>query len=294
VVEPGHDGSLLRVKGTDKGLAVATDGDAVRCFLDPERGAARIVAEAALNVAVAGARPYAVVDNLNFGNPEKPEVMWQFTETVAGMAEMCEALDLPVVGGNVSFYNETDGVDIYPAPVVGMLGLADPMPLQPPRLDRAEEGMDLWLIGHEGGDDFAGSAFSRVTLDHVGGRPAAVDVGDVLAIIDHCVRLAQAVPVLHDISAGGLAVALAEICIRSGVGAVVDCDDWRLLFDETPLRVLVAAPPLADLGIDDVLVQRIGVFGGDHIDFEGAGIVDLAEATDAWYHALRRPLSVVG
>jgi len=147
VVGPGNDGALLRVKGTGKGLAVSTDGDAIRCYLDPRRGAERIVYEAALNVAVTGAAPHAVVDNLNFGNPEKPEVMWQFVEVVDGMATACSTLDVPVVGGNVSFYNETDGVDIYPAPVVGMLGLCDPAPASPPRLDAAEPGMDLWLIG---------------------------------------------------------------------------------------------------------------------------------------------------
>ncbi|NIR37458.1 MAG: phosphoribosylformylglycinamidine synthase II, partial [Actinobacteria bacterium] len=112
-----------RIKGTQKALAVSTDGNGRRCRLDPRRGAALLVWEAALNVAVTGARPIAVVDNLNFGNPEKPEIMWQFSETVDGMGEACRDLGLPVVGGNVSFYNETDGIDIHPTPVVGLLGL---------------------------------------------------------------------------------------------------------------------------------------------------------------------------
>lgn len=288
VVGPGNDGSLLRVEGTRKGLAVSTDGDALRCFLDPRRGAARIVHEAALNVAVTGARPLAVVDNLNFGNPEKPEVMWQFVETLEGLAAACEELGVPVVGGNVSFYNETDGVDIYPTPVVGMLGLCDPMPELPPRLDRARPGMAIWLVGPERGDDFAGSAFARVVLDHRRGRPRDVD-GDVgRRAVSHAARLAHLAPVLHDCSAGGVAVALAEICILSGVGADVVADDWRLLFDEAPHRFLVVADPDLDLEVDDLPTRRLGTVGGDRLVFGDLGSLDLAEAATRWRAAIPR------
>jgi phosphoribosylformylglycinamidine synthase len=288
VVEPGHDGSLLRIKGTEKGLAVSTDGDALRCSLDPRRGAERIVYEAALNVAVTGARPYAVVDNLNFGNPENPEVMWQFTETVEGMADACEALGVPVVGGNVSFYNETDGVDIYPTPVVGMLGFCDPMPQRPPRLDRAEPGMELFLVGPEHGADFAASAYGRVVHRHVGGRPEPVDFERANRVVAHATRLAGVLPVLHDVSAGGLAVAVAEICIRSGVGATVAADAWPLLFDEAPGRFVAVAPAGTDLGIDDVAVRRLGAVGGDRLDFGEWGSVGVAEVAAAWREAIPR------
>ena len=288
IVDPGHDASLIRVEGTEKGLAVSTDGDSLRCALDPGRGAARIVAEAALNVAVTGARPYAVVDNLNFGNPEKPEVMWQFRETVEGLATACEELDIPVVGGNVSFYNETDGVDIYPSPVIGMLGLCDPMSDRPPRLDAARAGMDIWLIGAEHGDDFAGSAFSRIELDHRAGRPAAVDLAETARIITHLDRLARRAPVVHDVSAGGVAVALAEICIRSEVGAVIDDTDWRLLLDETPNRVIVVGSPQTDLGIDDIAHRRLGTMGGNSIEFRGYGSLPLERAAVAWRDAIPR------
>ncbi|MEN8114715.1 MAG: phosphoribosylformylglycinamidine synthase subunit PurL [Actinomycetota bacterium] len=291
VVEPGHDGSLLRIKGTEKGLAVSTDGDSLRCFLDPRRGAERIVYESALNVAVTGAAPYAVVDNLNFGNPEKPEIMWQFTETVDGMADACEQLNVPVVGGNVSFYNETDGVDIYPAPVVGMLGFADPMPEAPPRLDRAEEGMEIWLVGPESGEDFAASAYSRVILDHLGGRPEGASPGAAFAVVGHAVALATTAPVLHDVSSGGLAVALTEICIRSGVGATIDDMDWRLLLGEAPNRFVAVVPAGTDLEIDDVPVRKIGVTGGDRIDFSINGAVDLDEAATVWRDALPRRMN---
>jgi len=288
IVEPGHDGSLLRIRGTTKGLAVSTDGDPLRCFLDPHRGAERIVYESALNVAATGAGPYALVDNLNFGNPEKPEVMWQFIETVEGVAAACESLAVPVVGGNVSFYNETDGVDIHPTPVVGMLGFCDPMPASPPRLDRARHGMELWLIGPESGKDFAGSAYTRIVLDHLGGRPEAVtpDIGN--AVVAHATRLAYLVPVLHDVSAGGLAVAVAEICIRSGVGAAVAEPTWELLLDEAPSRFLAVVPPGADLGIHDVPARRIGVMGGDEIDFGSFGSLPLDDATRVWREAIPR------
>jgi phosphoribosylformylglycinamidine synthase len=290
VVGPGHDGALLRIKGTDKGLAVSTDGDAVRCHLDPRRGAERLVYEAALNVAVTGAAPHAVVDNLNFGNPEKPEVMWQFTETVEGMAAACAALDVPVVGGNVSFYNETDGVDIYPAPVVGMLGFCDPAPVRPPRLDAGVEGMNLWVIGPEPVGDFAGSAFSRLVLDDLGGRPAPADPASGAAVATLAAQLAHQVPVLHDVSAGGLAAAVAEICIRSEVGAVIDVASWRDLFDESPHRVVAAAPD--GFTVDaDVRVIRIGRLGGDRLDFGEHGTISLNEVADTWRNAIPRRMA---
>jgi phosphoribosylformylglycinamidine synthase len=172
VVGPGSDGSLLRIKGTEKALAVSTDGNGRLCYLDPKVGSARIVYEAALNVAVTGARPLALVDNLNFGNPEKPEVMWQFRESVEGMSSACETLGIPVVGGNVSFYNETDGIDIHPTPVVGLLGLADPMPADPPRMSRAVEGMDVWEVGPAASGNLAGSAVQRL-LGELGGSPSS-------------------------------------------------------------------------------------------------------------------------
>jgi phosphoribosylformylglycinamidine synthase len=290
VVEPGNDGSLLRINGTEKGLAVSTDGDSIRCYLDPRRGAERIVYESALNVAVTGAEPYAVVDNLNFGNPEKPEVMWQFVETLDGMAEACEALGVPVVGGNVSFYNETNGVDIYPSPVSGMLGFCDPIPHAPPRLDRAESGMEVWLVGPETGDDLAGSAYCRIVLDHHGGRPAQVDHTMAPRVVAHAARLAHVAPVLHDVSIGGIAVAVAEICIRSGVGVMIDHDDWQLLVDESPSRFLAVVPPGTDLGVHDAPVRRVGIIGGARIGFGRHGSVALAEATSVWRDAIPRRL----
>ncbi len=286
VIEPGHNASLMRIKGTSKGLAVSTDGDAHRTWLDPRRASERIVFEAALNVAMTGAAPYAVVDNLNFGSPENPEVMWQFIESVEGMAAACEALDLPVIGGNVSFYNQTDGVDIYPAPVVGMLGFCDPMPQFPPRLDRAKDGMTIWLVGDSCQGDFAGSAYDRIIHQKLRGRPIEVDGEAARSSIDLATELAPTTAVLHDISTGGLAVALTEIAIKSDLGISVDGLSTADLLDETPLRFL-AITYSAHLEAA-VPHQRIGMMGGSTIDFGSAGNISISEARAVWANAIPR------
>jgi phosphoribosylformylglycinamidine synthase II len=290
VVPPGNDGALLRVRGTRKGLAVSSDGDSRRCYLDPRRGAGRLVYESALNVAVTGAEPVALVDNLNFGDPEHPEVMWQFIETLAGVAEACEALGVPVIGGNVSFYNSTAGGHIQPTPVIGMLGLANPMPDQPPRLDAGREGMELWLFGGDDSPDFAGSAFAEVAGAPLTGRPLSPDPQTGRAVVEAARLIASGgdAAVVHDVSEGGLAVAVAEICIRSGVGARLDIDDWKVLFGEAPHRFVAAfgsVPP--DVGAI-IGARRLGVLGGETIELGSMGSVPLDEAADVWRDAIRR------
>jgi phosphoribosylformylglycinamidine synthase len=263
VVGPGADGTLLRVRGTEKALAVSTDGNGRLCYLDPRIGSARIVYEAALNVAVMGAKPLAVVDNLNFGNPEKPEVMWQFKESVEGISQACETLEIPVVGGNVSFYNESGGVDINPTPVVGLLGLADPMPA----------------------GNLAASAVQRLR-GSLHGMPTPPDADVAKEVVALAAELAHIAPVLHDISNGGLAVALAEICIASDIGARVQTQHP---FSEDPHRFLVVASPGAlDLPVD--IARRIGVVGGGEIEINGAA-APLADCADIWHHALKRALN---
>jgi phosphoribosylformylglycinamidine (FGAM) synthase-like enzyme len=296
LVGPGHDATLLRVKGTSRALALTTDGNGRLCYLDPRRGAARLVYEAALNVAVVGAEPLAVVDNLNFGNPEKPEVMWQFRETIEGLAEACEALEIPVIGGNVSFYNETEGLDIYPTPVVGMLGLVEIMQSPPPRLDRVEDGMQLWLFGPEWSINLAGSAFEKITFAHVGGRPSPADPTMAKAAIASARRLAEAgLPVIHDISTGGTAIAVAEMCIASQIGATVSYSDWRHLFCEDPHRFLVAGTPEDAETIESIAhdtgipAAPIGIFGGTEIAFDRRGVkaaLSLEVATTTWRDAI--------
>jgi phosphoribosylformylglycinamidine synthase len=284
VVGPGADANLIRVRGTSKGLAVSTDGNGRLCYLDPRAGAARLVYEAALNVAVTGARPLAIVDNLNFGNPEKPEVMWQFRETIEGISEACEALGIPVVGGNVSFYNESDGLDIHPTPVVGLLGLADPMPATPPRLSAARPGLEIWEIGPAAGSNFDGSAVQRLHGE-LGGRPTPPRPGIAGEVISMAAELAHRAPVLHDVSDGGSAVALAEICIASNVGARVEIEHP---FSEDPHRFLAMVEPGT---LQPSLPARLlGTVEVGPITINGQS-VSLAELTDAWANALPRALA---
>lgn len=290
VVGPGSDGSLLRIKGTEKALAVSTDGNGRLCFLDPRGGSARLVYEAALNVAVTGARPIAVVDNLNFGNPEKPEVMWQFTESVEGISEACEVLGIPVVGGNVSFYNETENTDIHPTPIVGMLGLADPAPEEPPRLSHARPGMEIWEVGPEQGGNLAGSAVQRVITDDLAGRPTQPDADAALRSIALATDWAHQVPILHDISDGGLAIAIAEVCIASDVGAQIHRMDTHELFGEDPHRLLVVIEP-GTVDLPDDFSRLVGVINGETITIGTETPIPLAKARSAFEQAIPSRMS---
>lgn len=299
MVGPGQNHALLKIPGTGKSVAVSTDGNGQLCYLDPRRGVGRLVCEAALNVAISGARPRAVVNNLNFGSPDSPDVMWQFRETLEGLAEACELLGLPVVSGNVSFHNEVDGYPIYPTPVVGMVGVADPAPSDPPGMDRAEEGMELWLLGLNNSVNLAGTSFSQIVFGHLGGRPTAADFTLCQAAIETALLSVEEglTPVLHDISEGGLALAAAEIAISSRVGVTVKFRDWRSLFTEDPNRLLAAVWPRDVPRLMEVVSRKglpatqVGTFGGTEISLERDGIraaVNLAVATRTWQDAIGR------
>ncbi|MCP4248357.1 MAG: phosphoribosylformylglycinamidine synthase subunit PurL [bacterium] len=290
---PGRDGSLIRVRGTEKGLAVSTDGNGRLCQLDPRRGAERLVYEAALNVAVLGARPLAVVDNLNFGNPEKPEVMWQFTETLAGLAAACEALGVPIVGGNVSFYNETDGRDIFPTPVVGLLGMAEPIPARPRPL---EAGMATLLIGPTQSDNLAGSAYQRVVHGSLGGRPTRIDADEGGRSIELAIRIANVVPgaVLHDVSQGGALIAVPGLLAAAGVGGHVEVGSVAEAFGEDPHRFLCLVPSgraaeIAQLAREEeCTVRDIGITGGSDLSIVNQSTVKipLEQITSVWADAI--------
>jgi phosphoribosylformylglycinamidine synthase len=249
LLRPGSDAAVLRVRGTRRGLAVATDGNARYVALDPRRGAAMAVAEAARNVSCAGARPLGVTDCLNFGSPERPEILWQFAEAIEGIAEACRALTLPVVGGNVSFYNETSGQAILPTPVIGVVGL----------LDEASRHAAQWFAGRGGriallGPDavsLGGSEYLWARHGVLGGALAPLDLA-LEARVQAATRAAVGAELLtacHDCSDGGLAVALAESCISGPrhVGCRVELGtSERLdvaLFGEGPSRILVEVDP---------------------------------------------------
>ncbi|HBT47429.1 MAG TPA: phosphoribosylformylglycinamidine synthase subunit PurL [Peptococcaceae bacterium] len=247
VVGPGADAAVLRIKGTRKGLALSTDGNSRYCYLDPETGGAIAVAEGARNVSCVGARPLGLTDCLNFGNPEKPEVAWQFYHCIAGMSRACRRLNIPVVGGNVSFYNETGGKDIYPTPVVGMVGLLENIKARCTPGFKAE-GHVVLLLG-ETLDELGGSEYLALIHGVVAGRPPRLDL-DREAAVQETVREAIArglVEAAHDCSDGGLAVALAEMCILGRMGARFHLEEAgrvdSLLFSESQSRVIVSAPP---------------------------------------------------
>jgi phosphoribosylformylglycinamidine synthase len=287
VAGPGSDAAVLRVKGTPKALALSTDGKARFCHLDPRVGAQLAVLEAARNVACVGARPLALVNCLNFGNPEHPEVMWQFGEVVDGMSEACEALGIPVVGGNVSFYNESRGENIHPTPVVGVLGLIDELdgPPPPPAL---RDGDAIVVIGSVA-PELGGSEWAAVVHGLDGGAPPAADL--VRARATHEKVAVLDVHGVHDVSDGGLAVALAEMAINGNVGfevdlsAVGDGTPAEMCFSESASVVVCSADSAIDGGV------VIGRAGGDRLIAANAFDVSLADAADAWRNAIPNLMS---
>ena len=294
VVHPGGDAALLRVKGTRKAIAVTTDGNGRYCFLDPRAGARIAVAEAARNIVATGARPLAVTDCLNFGNPEKPEVFWELSESVAGIAEACTALQVPVVSGNVSLYNDTSGTSIYPTPVIGMVGLLDDVEKRLTPAFRHHGDMVVQL--GQTRLDLGGSEFLRTCVGRIAGAPPRLDLD--LEKRTQAVVLEAADDELlrscHDVSDGGLAIALAECCLLGGLGA--DCDAVAedgadpdvVLFSESQSRFIVSCAPrdvprLRDLAKKhSVPSQVLGLVGGDTISLGRWLSISLDEAAAAW------------
>ncbi|WP_460511888.1 phosphoribosylformylglycinamidine synthase subunit PurL [Frigoribacterium salinisoli] len=269
------DGGMVRVdEESGLGFAIATDANGRWCQLDPKQGARLALAEAYRNVAVTGAVPVAVTDCLNFGSPEDPEVMWQFAQAVEGLSDACLELEIPVTGGNVSFYNQTGTTPIHPTPVVGVLGVVDDVAKRVPS-GWQDEGDNLYLLGTTA-LELDGSAWAGVVHDHLGGRPPAVDLDAErrLAGLLHAAADQQIVTSAHDLSDGGLGQALAEGVLRFGVGArvflgeIVERDGVDLataLFSESTGRVIVSVPREDDVKFRGLCegrgypVARIGV-----------------------------------
>ena len=243
----GMGAGVVRVKGTGRALAISVDGNGRYCYLDPRRGAMLAVAEAARNVACAGALPIGATNCLNFGNPERPEIMWQLVEAIEGIAAACRALDIPITGGNVSLYNETDGKAIYPTPIIGVVGVIEDASCVLARSFRGD-GDAIVLLG-EGLGELGGSEYLKIVHRIVAGRPPQLDLAREHALIDLLQRAAsqRLIRSAHDCSDGGLAVALAECTFDSGgIGASVDVGsesmrDDAVFFGESASRVLVSA-----------------------------------------------------
>jgi len=300
LVMPGSDAGVLRIKGTRKAVAVTTDCNARFVHLNPRLGAAMAVAEAARNLAVTGARPLGLTDCLNFGSPERPEILWQFKEAVGGIAEACRALDIPVVGGNVSFYNETLGQAILPTPVIGMAGLIDEAESR--RTQWFEnEGDRIALLGPEA-VSLGGSEYLWAIHGKMAGRLAPLDLQQERRVHEAC-RAAIAAGLVrgaHDCSEGGLAVTLGESCVSGPkpVGASVELDgDGRradlVLFGEGPSRVVVSVPREAERYFERLMGEFalpwrwIGRVGGEALVVTRGGAVAIAVPLDRMAHAWR-------
>jgi phosphoribosylformylglycinamidine synthase len=333
---PGaSDAAMIRIKDPETGvvkraLALATDGNGRWCQLNPRVGAMHAVAEAARNVAASGARPIAATNCLNFGSPEKPEVMWQFSEAIDGLTVACNELGTPITGGNVSFYNETLGKSIYPTPVIGVLGILEDAS-RVLKIAFREEGDTIILLDgtnsvagaqhaapvQDQQREFSSSEYSKTIAGIVAGDPPAIDLAAEKRLQEYLVALAAegAVRSAHDVSDGGLAVTLAESCFGSGVGAqqaapqvganvkldVLPSAEYAL-FGERGARAVVSVAPsflarvLESARQYGVTARQIGrVIRGDafRIEYKGDAVIQasVAKLYDIWAHSLERTLA---
>ena len=307
---PGMGAGVVRIKETGRALAMSVDGNGRYCYLDPRRGAMLAVAEAARNVACAGGKPLAATNCLNFGNPERPAIMWQLAQAIEGIGEACRVLDTPITGGNVSLYNETDGRAIYPTPVIGIVGVLEHADRVVTR--RFQAVGDVIVLFGEGRGELGGSEYLKMVHGVVRGVPPALDLAAERALQALLVELAaeRLVRSAHDCSDGGLAVTLAECCFDTdGIGADVSIDRLAVartesvnraaaLFGESASRVVVSAAPEAvsevvrrasAAGVPSRIIGRTGgrslriAVGG-----EVAVDVTLADAERAWADAVQR------
>ncbi len=289
-VRPGSDAAVVTVHGTRKALAMTTDCNGRFVYLDPEVGGRIAVSEAARNIVCSGAEPLAITDNLNFGSPEKPDIFWQMERAVDGMAEACRVLDTPVIGGNVSLYNENAKGAIYPTPVVGMVGLVhdtDHITTQ----DFKSAGDVVFLLG-ETKAELGGSEFQAVVHGVVEGRPPQLDLEVEKKLLGAVLEAIQGglVRSAHDLSEGGLAVALAESCISGGIGAKVDiASELRpdfALFSESQSRILLSASPEKAEALEKLLAERgvpaarIGVVEGSELSIAVNGTEVLSKPVE--------------
>ncbi len=310
---PGGDAGVIRVKGTNRALAMALDGNGRWCWLDPKLGAEHAVAEAARNVACTGARPIGATNCLNFGNPEKPPIMWQFSQVVDGMSRACEELEVPITGGNVSFYNETLGEGIYPTPVVGIVGVLEDVTQAMTHEFREPERQLLLLRASDPGDatdaeiELGSSEYAKEILGAVWGFPPALELEQEAALQNCLIDLIGQglVESAHDCSEGGLAVALAECGFPRGIGARVEVESGELpvecvLFGEDASRVLISCIPENTAKIQKVSVKYgvaalpIGATIREKLDIvvDGKLVVSapVSRLKQAWESALERAL----
>ncbi|MCF7809461.1 phosphoribosylformylglycinamidine synthase subunit PurL [bacterium] len=302
-IEPGFgDAAVVRVEGTDKGLAVKTDCNARYVRLNPRMGAMLAVTEAARNVACTGARPVAITNCLNFGHPYKPEIYYFFHEAVAGMGEACRAFDTPVTGGNVSFYNETNGKAVLPTPVIGMLGLIEDVSKNVGSTFK-NEGDSVYLLGEAKGHGLGGSSYLNIIHDMNAGALTPVDMNDEKRLIDLLIKLVDKglIQSAHDVSDGGLAVCIAECCMmdrKKMIGVSIDFpvegSSAAHLFGEAPGRVVVSVKP-ENVNVFEqtaktsgVPIRKIGSTGGNNFTWKNTFDLSINQIASEYYEAIPR------
>jgi phosphoribosylformylglycinamidine synthase len=310
VVAPGSDAAVIRIKEKRRMLAMTLDSNARYCQIDPRAGARLVIAEACRNLTVSGARPLALTNCLNFASPERPEVMWQFSEVIDGMSEACRVFETPVTGGNVSFYNETDGRGIYPSPVIGMVGIIEDVRHVTTQWFRNDDRAII-LLGATA-DDLGASEYVLVTRGELMGRVPELDLDLERRVQQACLKMIQAglIESAHDCSDGGLSVALAECAFSSyrkpAVGCMItiegELSQAALLFAETPSRIVLSAPAanieaiLETASEHKVTAAVIGRTGGERLVMavNGETIIDhtVAEVEAAWRGVLPQMLEV--
>jgi phosphoribosylformylglycinamidine synthase subunit PurL len=309
LVLPGSDAAVLRIKGTRRAIAMSTDGSGRQVFLDPRRGAAMAVCEAARNVSCAGGRPLGVTDCMNFGSPERPEILWQFAEAIEGIAEACRALEVPVVGGNVSFYNETSGTAILPTPICGVVGVLEDAGRLGTQWFKAA-GHRIALLGPDA-VSLGGSEYLWTLHGRLAGRLAALDL-EIERRVQSAVRAAVGaglVTAAHDCAEGGLAATLAEGCVtgarvNGGVGCEVTVEPGRrldeTLFGEGPSRVVVTVEPARQREFEALMAESaipwrwIGTTGGERVIVRAGGVVvnvPVDRIEHAWRNGFERHMA---
>ncbi len=295
VVAPGSDAAIIRIKGTNKAIAITSNCNSRYCYLDPYTGAAIAVAESARNLACSGAIPLAFTDCLNFGNPEKPEIMWQFEQSIDGMSEAAVKLNTPVVSGNVSFYNETEGKAIYPTPTVAMVGLIEDIGKLTTQWFKKEG--DLVVLLGDTKEELGGSEYLKLVHGLVMGLPPSLDLDTELRLIRTLLEAITSgiINSAHDISEGGLAIALAESCFTPNgpIGVEIDFLENTLredvvLFGESQSRVLVSLDKKNLNSLERIALKYgiplnvIGRVGGNRIFIKGLINTKVSEAYKAW------------
>lgn len=301
VVPPGSDAAVLRIKGMKKAIALTTDGNARYCYVNPYLGGVIAVAEAARNLVCSGAQPLAITDCLNFGNPEKDDVYYQLKECINGMAQACQRLRVPVISGNVSLYNETAGKDIYPTPVVGMVGLIDDIARHCASGFKSEGDL-VFLLGEIRTIDSSIGSSEYLELIHgiVAGNPY-IDLELERRLHRCCLEAVKRglINSAHDCSEGGLAVALAESCLVNHLGFIGD--GWGIegrldaaLFGEAQARIIVSVPPRAAWKLQrlaarwQIGVKRLGTVGGERLTIKGYIDLSLKELGEPWWYGLEK------